>query len=329
MTTPTTTMSAALVTGSSGLLGAALDAAARGWPVFPLIPRVKRPAIPGWQQRATCDPDRILRWWLRHPLCNVGIACGPAGLLVLDLDAAHGPIPLPWVRRGVTHGRDVLALLAHRAGEPDPVDTFTVATPRGGEHRYFSRPPGSRLRSTVGARGRGLGWHLDTRGPGASITAPGSFAVVQGVPVPYAVTRDLPVTVLPGWLVTALTPPPPPRRPAVLPELAATGRRITAYVQAAVTAECRNVATATEGHRHITVYAAAAALGELLGNGWISAAAITHHLTDAARHHLGVAEFDRAELARTIHDGIAAGREHPRILTDRPAPRHRPQPGAR
>ncbi|MFB9686140.1 bifunctional DNA primase/polymerase [Amycolatopsis plumensis] len=329
MSTPTTTAAVALVAGANGLLGAALDAAGRGWPVFPLVPRGKRPAIPHWQQRATCDPDRIRRWWRRHPLCNVGIACGPAGLLVLDLDAAHGPIPIPWGRRGVRHGRDVLAQLAQQAGEPDPVDTFTVSTPRGGEHRYFHRPPGSQLRSTVGGRGRGLGWHVDTRGPGALITAPGSIAVVKGVPVPYAVTWDLPVADLPGWLVTALTPPPPPPRPAVVPVLPATSRRVTAYVQAALSAECRNVATATEGHRHIAVYAAAAALGELLGNGWISAAAITHYLTDAARRHLGVADFTWHELTTTIRDGIAAGRENPRILTDRPAPRHRPQPGAR
>ncbi|WP_103355937.1 bifunctional DNA primase/polymerase [Amycolatopsis sp. CA-128772] len=321
--TTTTAPTPALVPATTGLLAAALDAAGRGWPVFPLAPRSKRPAIPDWQQRATCDPDRIRRWWLRHPLHNIGIACGPAGLLVLDLDAAHGLIPIHWARRGITHGRDVLTLLAQQAGEPDPVDTFTVATPRGGEHRYFARPSGSRLRSTVGARGRGLGWHLDTRGPGALVAAPGSLAVVHGVPVPYAITWDIPVAVLPGWLVCALTPPPapPPTAHPPPPPLPATSRRVSAYVHAAVTAECRNVATATEGHRHITVYAAAAALGELHGNGWISAAAITHHLTVAARNHLGVADFDARELTTTIRDGIAAGQENPRILTDRPAPR--------
>jgi hypothetical protein len=112
------------------LLRAALEAAERGWPVFPLVPRGKKPAIDGWQQRATCDPGRIRRWWTRYPRCNVGINCGPAGLLVLDLDAAHGRVPEQWARHGVTHGRDVLGLLAQLAGEPDPVDTFTVATPR-------------------------------------------------------------------------------------------------------------------------------------------------------------------------------------------------------
>ncbi|MGW5748557.1 bifunctional DNA primase/polymerase, partial [Amycolatopsis sp. NPDC003861] len=168
----------------------------------------------------------------------------------------------------------------------------------------------------------GLGWHVDTRGPGALVTAPGSLATVHGVPVPYTVTGDLPVAILPSWLVTALTPLPPPPPDAAPPSpLPATSRRVTAYVQAALDAECRNVATATEGHRHITVFAAAAALGELLGNGWISAAAITQHLTDAARRHLGVADFNHTELSRTIRDGIAAGREHPRVLTDRAAPR--------
>ncbi|WP_370964912.1 tyrosine-type recombinase/integrase [Amycolatopsis sp. cg9] len=72
MTTPTTTArSATLVTGTDRLLSAALDAAGRGWPVFPLAPRSKRPAIPEWQQRATCDPDRIVRWWTRHPTHNL------------------------------------------------------------------------------------------------------------------------------------------------------------------------------------------------------------------------------------------------------------------
>jgi hypothetical protein len=42
------------VTGE--LLRAALEAAERGWPVFPLVPRGKKPAIERWQQRATCDP---------------------------------------------------------------------------------------------------------------------------------------------------------------------------------------------------------------------------------------------------------------------------------
>ncbi len=298
----------------------ALDAIRRGWRVFPKAPRSKRPAITRWEQRATLDPDTVNRWWSRFPDSNVGVACGPSGLLVLDLDAAHGPVPTSWANLGVAHGCDVIALLAARARERDPVNTLIVATPRGGEHRYFRRPPGTTLRSTIGARGRGLGWRADTRGPGAAVTAPGSIGH-NGIP--YTIVRDLPVAELPGWLVAALTPPPPPPRPQHAPMLPETSRRVIAYVNAAVAAESRNVATAEKGQRHITLYAAAAALGELLANGWITEPAITHHLTEAARRHLDVADFSWNELTTTIRDGIAKGRRTRRVLRDRLyTPRH-------
>ncbi|MFH9768891.1 bifunctional DNA primase/polymerase, partial [Streptomyces microflavus] len=61
------------------LLTVALEAAERGWHVFPLRPRDKRPALHGetacpgtgecaaghrkWEQRATTDPDRIRKAW--------------------------------------------------------------------------------------------------------------------------------------------------------------------------------------------------------------------------------------------------------------------------
>jgi hypothetical protein len=300
-------------------LEAALSAAGRGWRVFPLHPQSKIPAIKRWEQRATNDPATILRWWEYHPEHNVAVACGPSGLLVLDLDAARGPVPARWAALGVDHGRDVVALLAARAHQSDPVDTFTVATPRGGEHRYFLLPQGSRIRSTVGARGRGLGFAADTRGPGALVAAPGSVQKVNGELVPYTVVRDVPVAPLDDWLATILTPPPPPHRSRSVPDLPATSRRVAAYVQAAIAGETRSVATAGTGERHIAVYAAAAALGELLGNGWITEAAIAHHITTAARRHVGVDEFTWRELTTTIRDGIAAGREHPRALPERPA----------
>lgn len=111
-------------------LAAALAAAARGWPVFPLYPFSKYPAVSDWENRATCDPDELAAWWSAAPY-NTGIACGPAGLVVLDLDAAHGHTPPgEWADLGVTHGRDVLRTLADRAGQPDPIDTYTVLTPR-------------------------------------------------------------------------------------------------------------------------------------------------------------------------------------------------------
>src|SRR6201999_3978786 len=123
---------------SQPLLGYALAAARYGLHVFPLRPKSKLPYLhgkrhcpgtgacaeghQGWEQRATTDLDLIQFWWRRFPQSNIGIACGPSRLYVLDLDAPHGDSPPPeW--SGAEHGRDVLARLAERAGEPYPGDT--------------------------------------------------------------------------------------------------------------------------------------------------------------------------------------------------------------
>ncbi|WOT34269.1 bifunctional DNA primase/polymerase [Streptomyces coeruleorubidus] len=78
----------------SAQLTAALDAASRGWHVFPLIPGAKRPAIRDWETRATTDRERISRCWT-HAAYNVGIATGPSGLIVVDLDTPKGPDDTP------------------------------------------------------------------------------------------------------------------------------------------------------------------------------------------------------------------------------------------
>ena len=72
------------------LLNAALAAAWHGWPVFPLHPGSKRPALHGqdhcpatgactgghrkWEQRATLDPELIRATWQRAPLTSALIS---------------------------------------------------------------------------------------------------------------------------------------------------------------------------------------------------------------------------------------------------------------
>src|SRR5207253_11353884 len=131
----------------------------RGSHVFPLRPGDKRPAYPdhpadlctatdprcraagrhiGWEARATTDPDRIRKAWSRLPY-NVGIACGPSGLVVIDLDTPkpNAMQPEAWNVEGVTDGTDVLCVLAERAGAAVEWDTWTVRTGRGGTHLYY------------------------------------------------------------------------------------------------------------------------------------------------------------------------------------------------
>jgi hypothetical protein len=66
------------------LLRMALSLAARGWHIFPCAPGGKHPALhDSWKQLATIDPARIGRWWRSIPY-NIGIACGPSDLVVVE-----------------------------------------------------------------------------------------------------------------------------------------------------------------------------------------------------------------------------------------------------
>ncbi|WP_240501699.1 bifunctional DNA primase/polymerase, partial [Streptomyces neyagawaensis] len=134
------------------LLRAALDAAERGWHVFPLRPHTKRPALHGesacprtgpcatghrkWEQRATTDPDLIRATWARAPY-NVGIATGPSGLVVVDLDMPKGK-----GSSDAPSGATTFAALCERTGQPVPT-TRRTRTASGGEHLYFTAPAGA------------------------------------------------------------------------------------------------------------------------------------------------------------------------------------------
>lgn len=149
----------------------ALAAAARGWHVFPLIPGDKRPAIRAWEERATTDPKRIARCWAAGPY-NVGVAAGPSGLLVVDLDLpkhADDTPPADAARPGIRDGRDVFrAVCGDHAGTPDAPDTYSVTTGTGGTHLYFTAPDGTELRNSAGK----LGWKVDTARTAATSSAP-------------------------------------------------------------------------------------------------------------------------------------------------------------
>ncbi|WP_234027741.1 bifunctional DNA primase/polymerase [Pseudonocardia dioxanivorans] len=286
-----------------GRLGqAALELAAGGLYVFPLWPRSKKPAVENWEQEATRDPAVIAAWWSTRPF-NIGVATGPSGLVVVDLDDAHGhEAPAPWA--GARHGREVFALVAAAAGQPVPTDTYTVATPTGGTHLYFRAPQGLELRNSA-AR---LGWRIDTRAAGGYIVAAPSVRA-EGY---YRVTHRGPVAELPEWLVEALTPPPPPAVPAtpvVLPS-----QRAGAYVRKIVEQEAAMLAAAPVGGRHWARLAAARTLGRLVGGGALDLVEARAVLLAAAAGQVGVENTTRAEVERDIDDGLAYGARLPRRI---------------
>ncbi|HEY0641294.1 MAG TPA: bifunctional DNA primase/polymerase [Pseudonocardiaceae bacterium] len=320
--------------GRRELLDAALTAAGRGWRVFPLAPGAKYPAVPdhpaarctrrdprcrdghtGWEARATTDPDRIRRAWTARPF-NIGLACGPSGLLVVDLDRAKaGDVPpVGWAVQGVTCGMDVLILTADTAGEPPPVDTHTVTTPSGGTHLYFTAPAGVRLGNTAGDGGAGLGWRVDTRGHGGYVVAAGSL--INGHA--YVTTDPRDPIELPAWLTGALTPAPPtPAGPVRL----AMQSRAERYLASAVAAEVARVEGAKRGDRNGALYIAARSLGQFVAGGALAEETARAVLEQASAGHLAVGAYSAAQMRSTITSGLQAGACRPRTIATAPAGR--------
>lgn len=150
----------------------ALPLAAVGFRVFPCNPETKAPLLKGWERKATTDPVQIETWEREYPRARVGVACGPSGLCVVDLDVKDGKDGLgEWAR-----------LCAENGGAPG---TFTVRTPSGGLHLYYR----GRAATTVNRLAQGI----DTRSTG-------------GLVVWYPeVAANLPIADAPAWLLAALT----------------------------------------------------------------------------------------------------------------------------
>jgi hypothetical protein len=284
----------------------AYAAAARGWHVFPVSPgRKTPPAITKWETRATTDPDRIDRAWASTGW-NVGVATGPSGLVVVDLDVPksnEGPAPAPWNQLGITCGADVLAAITERARQPWP-HTYTVQTPAGGLHLYFTAPAGQAFRNSQSK----LGWKIDTRAGGGYVLAAGSTVEHR----PYVVIDERDPVQLPFWIAFGLTvaplpPAPPPDRPVL------TGRRASAYLAAAIRAESDRIRTAPRGRHNWCLYLASVALGQLVAGRALSHADAHAALRAAVEHHVASeCGCTAAEVEKTIASGLRAGHRRPR-----------------
>ncbi|MGY4925317.1 bifunctional DNA primase/polymerase [Streptomyces sp. 900105755] len=279
------------------LLRAALQAAEQGWHVFPLRPGSKRPVLHGetscpatgpcaaghrkWELRATTDPDRIRAAWSRAPF-NVGIATGPSGLLVVDLDVPKGK-----GSSDAPGGAATFAALCERAGHTVP-DTYRVRTASGGEHLYFTVPAGVRLTNTAGT----VGELVDTRAWGGYVVAAGSTTptgAYEALCAPVAAP-------LPVWLQTILQPAP---KPAQGPSGAVAGQS-RRYADVALANETRNVATAQPGEREGKLFRAARALGRLVAWG-----DLPRHVVEQALQEAGQgAGLSAAECRSTLRSAL-------------------------
>ncbi|WP_406304610.1 bifunctional DNA primase/polymerase [Streptomyces sp. NBC_00885] len=281
----------------ASLLDAALRAGERGWHVFPLRPGTKRPALHGeascpgtgaceaghrkWEQRATTDPDRIRATWSRGPF-NVGIATGPSGLLVVDLD-----MPKPNSSADTPCGVATFKALCERTGNAVP-DTCRTRTASGGQHLYFTAPSGVQLANTAGT----IAPLVDTRAWGGYVVAAGSITPAGA----YEAADGSVAAPLPAWLLRLLLPA--PARPAVPLRLPAVSGDRAAL--AALEQECAVLSAAPDKQRNITLNRCAFKVGRFVAWG-----DIPRHVVEEAFQAAGEAQgLTAAECRATIRSAL-------------------------
>ncbi|MFJ8982972.1 bifunctional DNA primase/polymerase [Streptomyces sp. NPDC102282] len=344
--------------GSS--LDTALWCAERGWPVHPLAAGRKTPprncgacrspghthgdcgclAAGNWCHgfhAATLDPVRIEQWWGKNPASGVGVSCGPAGLVIIDIDAHPQtpparnrllpgiPIPDQADLTGLASGFHTLALLAALRGAPDPAadeDTLRVRTPSGGLHVWYEAPDARAWRCSTGSGStRALAWQVDVRAHGGYIVAPGT-STTAGTYTTLGPTSK--PARLPSWLAAELdrtghlpTPPRPGPRPvparALQAVLAAGGgqQHITAAL-GTVLAEVTACAETPEG----AGFSGKLNRASYTAGGLVSAGHLTHeeaeHILQTAADVARPGQTRRA--AQIIRNGMSAGLRRPLYL---------------
>ncbi len=213
----------------SALLGAALDYASRGWPVFPCRPREKVPATAHGVNDATTDAAQIRAWWARIPDANIGLACGH-GLVVVDFDG------------------DEL---------PDVPHTLTVSTGRG-RHVYLD-PGGQRY----GNRTKLGGLSVDVRGVGGYVVAPPSVHPSGAV---YAFESYAELAPVPDSWVDLMLPAAAPAQPPQQTRVTHTPMRMDARERASRwLAQAEPAVSGQGGHSRTLAVAVAIARGFDLG----------------------------------------------------------------
>lgn len=158
----------------------------RGFRLFPVVARGKRPLIPGWPRRATNDEELINSWAERFPGCNWAIATGEAsGIFVLDVDGESG--------------RESIVELTNRHGA-EWIETLGVKTARG-RHYYFRWPAGTdAIRNSASKLAAGL----DVRGEGGYVLVPPSVHPSGHVYHWFGSGEDKPIAAAATWLIQLL-----------------------------------------------------------------------------------------------------------------------------
>ena len=271
----------------------------KGYKVFPCDENKKPYNGLKWGQLPDMPEADFTRWAQQFPDPMAGLMTGTrSGVWVLDLDVPK--------KEGEADGRETLEALERAHGSLPP--TFTVATPSGGRHLYFTMPrDGKDVRNSVKILPG-----IDVRGTGGYVIAPGS-TLPDGRT--YTVICNSPPAPAEEWLLTMVrkSSQPEERRPS---PRSATGMRpqganqegARQWALKALDDECRKVREEPEGSRNATLNTAALKVFQLVAGGSLSEEEATRALMDA-----GLASgLTEQETRATIASGRSAGLKEPR-----------------
>jgi hypothetical protein len=271
---------------------AALAYAARGWHVYPCIPRSRTPfrGSHGYKD-ATTDPALIKKWWGDCPQATVSIATGASGLLVVDVDGDRGI-------------RSLKALMAHHGELPD---TAFVKSGGDGHHLYF--------RTDEVCSSRHIAENLESKGH--AIVAPPSLHWKTGRPYQWLVEE--PIADAPGWLTELC------RRAVtdIVGEFAQTFE-LTEYGVAALKSADRNIREAPNGMQRHTLNREAHGIARAVAAGLIPRREAYDVLIEAGNGMVSYNVWNRwtpASVKNVVdlgwRDGIKKPRESVEDLDDR------------
>ena len=155
---PTQEDRSALPKAETELGEAALVYAKRGWYVFPLKPRDKPPLTSRGFHSARTTLEEVGSWWRQTPQANIGLAPGPSGLIVFDIDSPAaeevaqqlGLLGLKTLT--VRTGRQEFAgrHLYFRHTRGDPIGNLRVGLQDGRLAKINGRTPGLEIKADAG-----------------------------------------------------------------------------------------------------------------------------------------------------------------------------------
>jgi hypothetical protein len=161
--------------------------------------------------------------------------------------------------------------------------TYTVATPSGGWHLYFTAPGGPGIRNSASL----IGPQVDVRAAGGYVVAAGS--TVGGRE--YDVIDDADPAPLPAWIARLLAPKATPTTPARERQSTPAGR---------LSGLLRTVESAPVGRRNDALFWASCRAAEMIAEGRLAPDSAAGQLADAA----AAAGLPEPEARRTIASAL-------------------------